>query len=376
MTAPINPVPASQVQDLRHAVRPFKSVAFTHGGADLDLTDPAYGLPLRHGALRDVPSSLFRLRRRVSRPRAQLAEVSRVHFRIRRSPRAASPRGPTATRRTGVDHNRRRWSRDVRIVDQRAHVLAAQWLRRRLIDGELPQPDDRRERRDGRDLRRRFARPPGDHRRRRPRDVRFIGRISIAPTGTAGGSLSGSCPNPSIANTGVTAGTYGDASDVPQIHVNADGRVTSASSVPISFPTHPSVWTSSSGSPVSISETVGVITVASVSMTAPRSGYVTVQSQLPFEQRLQLRARAADRAAELGLRRGLDRGCRVHEHPAVSEYRNGAGERPCELRLQQRFAVVEVLRDCGHVQHLRADPRHERRGKQRCLRLGRHDRDL
>lgn len=35
---------AGSIQDLRHAVRPFKSVAFTHGGADLDLTDPANGL--------------------------------------------------------------------------------------------------------------------------------------------------------------------------------------------------------------------------------------------------------------------------------------------------------------------------------------------
>jgi hypothetical protein len=44
MTAPINFPSASDIQDLRHAKRPFKSVAFTSGGSDLDLTDPANGL--------------------------------------------------------------------------------------------------------------------------------------------------------------------------------------------------------------------------------------------------------------------------------------------------------------------------------------------
>jgi hypothetical protein len=43
MTAPINP-PSADIQAIRHVVRPFKSVSFTHGGADLDLTDPANGL--------------------------------------------------------------------------------------------------------------------------------------------------------------------------------------------------------------------------------------------------------------------------------------------------------------------------------------------
>lgn len=45
------------------------------------------------------------------------------------------------------------------------------------------------------------------------------------PRGAAGGSLSGSYPNPSLANTGVTAGTY----TVPSLTVGADGRVTAIS---------------------------------------------------------------------------------------------------------------------------------------------------
>lgn len=59
---------------------------------------------------------------------------------------------------------------------------------------------------------------------------------SRTPIGGAGGDLIGSYPNPVLTNTGVTAGIYGSATVVPQITIDAKGRIGNAASVSIPIP--------------------------------------------------------------------------------------------------------------------------------------------
>src|SRR5215475_1592567 len=56
---------------------------------------------------------------------------------------------------------------------------------------------------------------------------------SLPPSGSATGSLAGTYPAPSLSTTGVTAATYGSATQVPQLTVSAEGRITAATTVTV-----------------------------------------------------------------------------------------------------------------------------------------------
>lgn len=60
---------------------------------------------------------------------------------------------------------------------------------------------------------------------------------STTPSGSAGGDLTGSYPNPSLVSLGVTPGTYGSGTLVPSLTIDAKGRVTGVSTVAVSSTT-------------------------------------------------------------------------------------------------------------------------------------------
>jgi len=104
------------------------------------------------------------------------------------------------------------------------------------------------------------------------------GGVSNVATGTGltGGPIT-STGTISLANTAVTAGTYGNSISIPQITVDAQGRITSATGIATTSNSYQGTWNASTNSPALTSSvgTTGFYYVVSVAGSTNLNGITT-----------------------------------------------------------------------------------------------------
>lgn len=115
----------------------------------------------------------------------------------------------------------------------------------------------------------------------------------IAGTGLSGGGALTGNVTLNIANTAVTAGTYGNAVNIPQIVVNSQGQITSASNVAITYGTgsvtNVATGTGLSGGPIT---TTGTISIANTTVTSGTYGNASAVGQFVVNAQGQLTSAA------------------------------------------------------------------------------------